>query len=99
MTKHAPPEFVVSAWPGLMTLDFALAYTCLSEQSFRFLCRKRGVNPVDCEGLAVARWAKIDLDALIDSLPRRGAEMPTEPANTPDPADAALARVKARAKG
>lgn len=103
MTKHAPADFNISAWPALLTTEMACAYTQLSEASFRFAARKHGVAPVDFGGLAVTRWSKSDLDRMIDSLPRRSAEMPSEPANTPvpepDPGAAALARVKARAKG
>lgn len=103
MTKHAPADFNISAWPALLTTEMACAYTQLSEASFRFAARKHGVAPVDFDGLAVTRWARTDLDLMIDRLPRRGAEMPAEPANMPapedDPGAAALARVRARAKG
>jgi hypothetical protein len=98
--RHAPQDMTVTAWPALMTTDLACAYTQMSEASFRFTAAKFGVSPVDT-GLAMTRWAKIDLDGLIDRLPRRGAQMPADPANTEDPGAAALARAKARlhAKG
>ncbi len=98
MTRHAPADFNISAWPALLTTEMACAYLQMSEASLRFTAARFGASPVD-NGLSMTRWAKVDLDRLIDSLPRRGAEMPAEPANTPDPAAAALARVKARAKG
>lgn len=66
---------VLPDWPVLMGVDLACAYTQLGEDSFRFLARKRGVKPVDCEGLGVTRWRRADLDRLVDSLPHRGAEM------------------------
>lgn len=97
MTRHAPGEHMISAWPALLPIDLACAYTQLSEASFRFAARKHGVFPVDI-GLSVTRWSRTDLDRLIDSLPRRGAEMPPEAANVPDPAAAALERAKARAR-
>lgn len=98
MTRQAPTDFTVTAWPALLTTELACAYVCLSEASFRFLARKSDVEPVECGGLAVTRWRKTDLDRLIDSLPSRGAEMSIEPANTTDPAAAALQKVLRRAK-
>lgn len=99
MSRQAPTDFTVTAWPALLTTELACAYTCLGEQSFRYLTRRHAVEPVECGGLAVTRWRRSDLDRLIDSLPARGAQIPAEPANAPDPAAAALARAKARAKG
>ena len=45
----SPP---LPAWPQLMTLDLACAYTSLSANSFRLLAGKYGVQPVECAGLA-----------------------------------------------
>ena len=42
-TSHPLP-----AWPQLMTLDLACAYTSLSANSFRLLAGKYGVQPVEC---------------------------------------------------
>lgn len=99
MSRQAPADFSIAAWPALLTTELACAYTCLGEQSFRLLARKSGVEPVDCGGLAVTRWRRGDLDRLIDSLPARGAEIEPEPANAPDPADAALQKAMRRARG
>lgn len=103
MTRAAEIQF--PAWPALLTTEFACAYTSLSEVSFRLLARKMKIHPVECAGLAVVRWRRTDLDALIDRLPPRGAEMPAEGAvaNTTDPAQdaaqAALQRAEKRARG
>lgn len=84
----------------MLTTELACAYTSLSEVSFRFFARKNGVEPIECAGLAVTRWRKTELDALIDKLPARGAEMnpdePQAPAN--DPASDALKRAERRAR-
>lgn len=98
MSRGAPIDFTVTAWPGLLTTELACAYVSLSEQSFRLMARKFEVSPVDCAGLAVCRWRKSDLDRLIDSLPTRGAEMAAQPANAPDPVELGLARARLRAK-
>ena len=99
---------IPSAWPALLTTELACAYVQLSEASFRFLAKRRGVKPADIAGLAVTRWRKADLDRMIDSLPTAGDQMPPqEPANGPgaaselpahDPAAAALAKVAQRAR-
>jgi hypothetical protein len=98
VSRQAPIDFTVTAWPALLTTELACAYVCLSVASFRFLAAKLDVSPVECGGLAVTRWRKTDLDRLIDSLPARGAEMTVEPANSTDPAAAALQKVLRRAK-
>lgn len=100
MSRAAPREAALPSWPALLNIDLACAYTCMSEDSFRFFARRYEVHPVDCAGLAVTRWRKTDLDAMIDRLPPKGAEMAPEatPANI-DPADAALARAARRARG
>jgi hypothetical protein len=86
-------------WPVLMTTEVACAYVSLGEQSFRFITRKRSVSPVDCEGLAVTRWRKADLDRLVESLPVRGAQVLIDGANDDNAAELALARIRHRAKG
>lgn len=107
MNAHAPPTLPLPNWPALMGLELALAYTQLGESSFRFLTRKRGVAPVDPDGLTVTRWARADLDRLIDSLPRRGAPMAADgpqadessmDTGLPDAAQLALQRARRRGK-
>lgn len=103
MTRQAPSEFNIAAWPALLTTELACAYTSLGEQSFRLLARKSGVEPVDCGGLAVTRWRRGDLDRLIDSLPTKGAPIaPNGPPPANDPASAAAAaleRARRRRRG
>ena len=89
----------------LMGLDYALAYTQLSESSFRFLARRRDVAPVECEGLTITRWRRADLDRLIDSLPRRGAPIGTDApdlsaaeSDGQDAGEMALARARRRSR-
>lgn len=100
MTRAAPSEFTVTAWPALLTTELACAYTQLSERSFRLFAAKYGVSPTDCGGLAVTRWRRSDLDRLIDSLPAKGEQSPhDEPAGGRDPAELALEKAKRRARG
>lgn len=104
MTRAAP-HIVLPDWPGLMDLDYAMAYTQLAEGSFRYLAKAKGVAPVDAAGLGVTRWARADLDRLIDSLPRRGVPMAQDgandasgPAPAADPEQAAQAALNAARK-
>jgi hypothetical protein len=102
MSKLAPEHVVIAAWPAQLTTELACAYTSLSESSFRLWAARYGVHPVECGGLAVTRWRLADIARVIDSLPDRGAEMPAEPGHAQEPEDpavAALARVKKRARG
>lgn len=106
MSRPAPVEPQIAAWPALLTTELACAYTCLGEMSFRLLARKGDVQPVECGGLAVTRWRRADLDRLIDSLPARGAEMRPQEASggasaaaVADPAAEALRRAARRARG
>jgi hypothetical protein len=106
MSRAAPVEPQIAAWPALLTTELACAYTCLSEMSFRLLARKGSVEPVECGGLAVTRWRRTDLDRLIDSLPARGAEIQPQEASdgaparvVADPAEEALRRAARRARG
>ena len=84
-------------WPALMTTEVACAYVSLSEQSFRFVARKRRVVPVDCDGLAVTRWRKADLDRLVESLSARGTNIGPVGANDDSAATQALQRIQRRA--
>ena len=99
MSRAAPPPVVMPAWPALLTTELACAYTTLSEASFRAVAKLKGLEPRDVAGLAVTRWRRADLDALIDSLPARGAQMPADAPPAADPVDLALQRVKRRARG
>lgn len=99
MSRAAPPPVVMPAWPALLTTELACAYTTLSEASFRAVAKLKGLEPRDVAGLAVTRWRRADLDALIDSLPARGAQMPADAPQAADPVDLALQRVKRRARG
>lgn len=87
------------AWPALLTTELACAYTTLSESSFRAFVKLNHVEPRECAGLAVTRWRRADLDALIDSLPARGAEMTPDAPPAADPANIALERARRRARG
>jgi len=82
-----------------MTTEVACAYVSLGEQSFRLITRKRSVLPVDCEGLAMTRWRKADLDRLVEGLPVRGAHVLIDGANDDNAAELALARIRHWAKG
>lgn len=84
-------------WPALLDVTMASAYCSMSEASFRFIARRRGVNPVDI-GLHMTRWRRKDLDGLIDNLPARGANSAPVAGNDQDPAEAALERAKKRAR-
>lgn len=86
-------------WPVLMTTEVACAYVSLGEQSFRFITRKRSVFPVECEGLAVTRWRKSDLDRLVENLPVRGEKIGPIGANDDTAAAQALQRVQRRTSG
>lgn len=92
-------------WPALMSIEVACDYLDLRATSFRYMTRMAGTQPVDCHGLALARWRRADLDRMIDSLPARGGDSTVEAreagntadhASLPvvDAADLALARVK-----
>ena len=87
-------------WPALMSIEVACEYLDLSPSSFRYLTKSAGVWPVDCHGLALARWRRKDLDGMIDSLPARGGSSApqTPPAPTESIAEdlglAALERVR-----
>lgn len=100
MSRAAPD---LPAWPALLTTDLACAFTSLGEASFRLLMGRFKIAPVDCAGLAVVRWRRADIEALIDSLPARGVEMPAgdAPANAmpEDPGEAALRKAERRARG
>lgn len=87
------------AWPALLTTELACAYTTLSASSFRAFAKLNRLEPRECAGLAVTRWRRADLDALIDSLPARGAEMPADAPPETAPVDLALQRVRRRARG
>jgi predicted DNA-binding transcriptional regulator AlpA len=73
------------AWPAMMDLQLALAYTTLGEDSFRSVMARGGVRPVDL-GTSQLRWRKADIDAAIDKLPLRRPKSP--PGATPDTVDA-----------
>lgn len=98
MSRGAPDAIPMPAWPAMLTTELACAYTSLSEASFRAFAKLNRLEPRDCAGLAVTRWRKADLDALIDSLPARGAQMPADTPPAADPVDLALQRVKRRAR-
>lgn len=70
-------------WPALMSIEIACDYLDLSATSFRFLTRMAGVRPVDCHGLALARWRRADLDRMVDSLPPRGGPSAAPDSATP----------------
>lgn len=86
-------------WPALMSIDVACDYLDLSATSFRFMARMAGVRPVDCHGLALARWRRADLDRMIDSLcPRGGPSPPATEAEAQDdspPDDPAMLAARA----
>lgn len=98
MTSAALP-----AWPALMDLPLALAYTSLKEDAFKALMHRNGVRPVDL-GTSQLRWRKADLDAAIDRLPLKPAKSPPDEApesataaqvlHLIDPAQAALERAR-----
>ena len=80
-----------------MAIETACAYLSLSPKSFRWVAARQGVRPVDL-GMAVTRWRKADLDALLDNLAARGAELAPEALSALDPADLALERAARRAR-
>lgn len=92
------PSLTVTAWPALMDEDLACAYLCVSRDTFRVMCGHAGVRPVDPFGLRMARWRKADLDAMVDSLPLRGASSgePAAAPTAPSAAEAALERAMRR---
>jgi len=83
------------AWPALMDLDLACDYTQLGEGQFKALSALYKIAPRDLGPIRGLRWRRVDLDQMIDSLPARGEPSPT--AVVPDPAQAALERVRRRA--
>jgi len=107
MTKAAPAAAPLPHWPALLTTDLAAAYVSLSEGSFRALAAKMGLRSVDCGGMAVTRWRRADLDALIDRLAPKGVKIDVDAQNANDApslddpgaaAREALARVRRRAR-
>lgn len=98
MTRPAPSQLPLPAWPALLTTDLACAYLSLGEVSLKYLAKRAGVTPVDCAGLALVRWRRGDLDRLIDSLGARGSEILPDAAPPVDLAQAALARAQRRAR-
>lgn len=83
------------AWPALMNLEYACAYTSLSEAQFKALAARYNVAARDLGGLRGVRWRRADLDRLIDMLPAHGE--PSVEVAVVDPAQAALERVHKRA--
>lgn len=98
MARGAPNAIPMPAWPAMLTTELACAYTSLSEGSFKAFAKLNRLQPRECAGLAVTRWRRTDIDAIIDSLPARGAEMPLDAPPVADPVDLALQRVRRRAR-
>ena len=96
MTRAA--DLPLPDWPAMMAVETACAYLDLKESSFRVLMLKFGVRPVDC-GMALARWRRRDLDALVDRLGPKGLDCCPDATPAPDPADQALERAAQRAQG
>lgn len=99
MTRAAAHPLPMPNWPALLDEALAAAYLDVSEGTFRLICAKAGLKPVDAYGIRVTRFRKTDLDALVDRLPARGAtsdpEAPGAAAGVVDE-DAVLARINAR---
>lgn len=93
------------AWPAMMDLELAVAYTTLGEDSFRAVMSRNGVRPVDL-GTSHLRWRKSDIDRAIDKLPLRAPKSPTDATHDAaeastlapfiDPAQEALERARRR---
>lgn len=92
------------AWPAMMDLPLALAYTTLKEGAFRAVMARAGVQPVDL-GLSILRWRRADLDGAIDRLPLKPTksrpdateDSPPPAVHLVDPAAEGLERIRRRA--
>src|SRR5687767_12487100 len=78
--RAAAPALPLPDWPALMDEALAAAYCTMSVESFRALAAAHRCAPVDFSsgpkdrGLRLLRWARTDLDRLVERLNRRGGE-------------------------
>lgn len=98
-------------WPALMDEETARAYLGgMCAQTFALIRRRGGLKPVEPFGIRVTRFARVDLDRLIDTMRQAAAicaDGETNPAVAPQAlaaprqtrAELGRARAEARAQG